>query len=75
MAKDQEAPKEEAKAGGAEASKSSRLKIGKMTIEDVESRLEKVKTAMGGTYSAHARALIARKEMLLRSNGSPKKSK
>jgi len=48
----------------AEAVGAKKKKINKMTLAEVEAKLEEVKSTMGGLYSKYARQLILRKEYL-----------
>lgn len=48
----------------AEAAGPKKKKINKMTLAEVEAKLEEVKSTMGGLYSKYARQLILRKEYL-----------
>ena len=48
----------------AEAPGPKKKKINKMTLAEIEAKLEEVKSAMGGLSSKYARQLILRKEYL-----------
>jgi len=48
----------------AEAAGPKKKKINKMTLAEVEAKLEEVKSTMGGLYSKYAQQLILRKEYL-----------
>ncbi|MGQ9671589.1 MAG: hypothetical protein ACUVV5_00475 [Candidatus Aminicenantales bacterium] len=39
-------------------------KINKMTLEEIEKKLEEIKTSMGGHSSRYARELLRRREIL-----------
>ena len=73
----QEAPAPEVEEKGAEEasssikeSKTKRLKVTQMTMEQVEAALANVEKNMGGFGSHHAQSLLARKAVLMKMAGS-----
>ncbi|MCK4758910.1 MAG: hypothetical protein KAT69_02630, partial [Candidatus Aminicenantes bacterium] len=59
-----EAPPAEETEAGPPAAPSKKKKINKMTMDEIEKKLEEVKSAMGGLDSKYARHLSRRKEFL-----------
>jgi len=53
------------KSGESRAKANRNKKINQMTLEEIERKLEEIKTTMGGHSSRYARELLRRREVLL----------
>lgn len=52
------------KVGESQEKSDRNKKINKMTLEEIEKKLEEIKTLMGGHSSRYARELLRRREIL-----------
>lgn len=57
-----------------EKKEDSSIKVGRMTLEQVEAEIENVKKTMGGLWSKHGKMLAAKREELKRVQAVQKKA-